>query len=141
MIDHELAAVARFEFDRRARKYPALVASGVKSAQDATVDFQAWAAIAAWLERGQLPTLDDGGIDRKTWIGWAECEAAAAEAVAATAKAINDPETAPEKRPRLHQRLAALDTIHRQLGQHRRAVDWLNREFRALRAPHQDKAA
>jgi hypothetical protein len=52
-----LAAAARFEADRRAKRYPDLILNGLKDADEATTDWQAWLAIADWLETGRSQLL------------------------------------------------------------------------------------
>lgn len=54
---HALAAAARFEADRRAKRYPQQILNGLKDADEATCDWQAWLAIADWLETGRSPLL------------------------------------------------------------------------------------
>jgi hypothetical protein len=132
MTATDLASAARSEADRRARKYPALVASEKLSADEATIDYQAWHAIAVWLETGQFRTIDQGGANGATIVGWPEAEAAADRALAdVTRKALAATDDA--KRDRLNTRGAALRVIAGKVRLHRQLVESINAEFAARR--------
>lgn len=64
LFGEALAAAARLERDRRGESYPGRVAAGVIGEQDATLDYQAWCAIAQWLETGRTTIVGNpGGAD------------------------------------------------------------------------------
>src|SRR5690348_14175995 len=79
----ELAAAARFERDRRAERYPELIAEGV-DAEALCLDYQCWVAIAEWIETdrffsfvgGAEPERDDAPI-----VHWPTLEEAAKKAL------------------------------------------------------------
>jgi hypothetical protein len=128
----DLVAAARFERDLRADKYPALVASRRLGADEALVDFQAWAAIAHWLEHDAWPAWTGaGGVDERTVVDWALAEDCAAKALAKvldTAAAA-----AADKADALNARASHLTAIHRRVQLRRQSIDSLNRQLRAQR--------
>lgn len=80
-----LIDAAAYERDRRAAKYPPAVADGKLDAEAATIDYQAWCAIAEWLERGSCRLINGWGGTADapdTLISWQLLEDCAAKAVA-----------------------------------------------------------
>jgi hypothetical protein len=135
MTDPDLVAAARFEIESRERHYPALIQSQKMTAEAATVDFQAWHCIAQLLETGTFTSIDAGGADGTTRVGWQECVKAADQACASTAQAIAAAKGDDAKVKRLTARLDALRAIARRVGRMARLVAGINEEFRARRKP------
>lgn len=132
-----LIDAARFERDSRAERYPALVEGGRLDADEATVSYQCWCAIAGWFETGRFESIA-GGLDGKTIVDWAACEAAAERALVqirakAEKLAEGDPAFADT-----HRRRGALVCIHRAVQLRRQTIDRLNRELRerAIQSRH-----
>jgi hypothetical protein len=151
MTDGALAAAARFEADSRERNYPGMIANGDITADEATEDYQAWAAIAAWLETGRFTS---GNIeaaagakanlcDIRVVVDWLLCEQAADRAVVSTNQAqttaAESDDTA--KADRLGVRLDGLRAIARKVSRMRADVEALNRAFRTERQQQQRAAA
>lgn len=143
MTDAELVAAARFEVDQRERHYPGMVASKKLTADEATVDFQAWHCILGFLESGQFYSIDAGGVDGRTIVDWALAEAAANRAVTVTrdalAKAVGEEDEA--KAQRLEARLEGLRLIARKVSRQHALIASINAEFRARRQSQAQAAA
>lgn len=137
----DLAQAARLERDSRERNYPKSVASGTLTADEATIDFQAWHCIVHFLETGDFRSIDAGGIDERTVVGWAKAQAAADKAVASTAQALAAAQGDDAKVQRLTARLAQLRAIARAVTSQRGLIEAINRSFRDQRQQQQDKAA
>jgi hypothetical protein len=157
-IDPALAAAAREEVALRERKYPALVASGKLSDDEATIDYQAWHVIARLMETGQYRSIYAGGIDGQTEVGWLLAEQAAERTVTVVERALDearaaqvgsdgaatevrDPVSTDTKVAKLDQRLAQLRAILRIVARQRAQVEAINREFRRRREQERGKAA
>lgn len=126
----DLVAAARFELESRERNYPALVASGKLTADEATIDFQAWHCIAGFIATGRFQACDAGAVDGLTVVGWALAEAAADRAVANTAQAQAGAKGDDAKLQRLAGRLEALQLIAARVRRQHALVDSINRRFR-----------
>lgn len=135
MTDADLADVARGEVASREKHYPALVASAKMTPDEATVDFQAWHAIAGWLENDRFESIGAGGIDGLTIVDWALAEAAADRAVAVTTDQLTRADQGGDgrKAAALGGRLAALRAIARRVGAMRASIDSMNRTARERR--------
>ncbi len=121
---------ARFERDRRAQSYPRIVAEGKLAAEAATVDYQAWCAIAEWLACGTARMIGGwGGLADPpvAVISWALLEECAQKAVTSIdrklAKAV-----APDAA--LELRRFGLDGIHAILVCQRELVERTERDAR-----------
>jgi hypothetical protein len=137
-----LAQAARRELESREKNYPKSVASGKLTADEATIDFQAWHCICAWLETGQFRAIDAGGVDGLTVVGWALAEAAADKAVITTGDALKVAEAEGDeaKAQRLTQRGAALRLIARKVARQHALIASINLALRE-RQRQQAKAA
>lgn len=132
-----LIDAAKFERDSRAERYPALVKDGRLDADEATISYQCWCAIAGWFETGRFESIA-GGVDGKTIVDWVRCEAATERALVqirakAEKLAEGDPAFADT-----HRRRGALVCIHRAVQLRRATIDQINRE---LREPAKEIAA
>ena len=143
-----LAEAARAERDRRAERYPQRSADGKISADDATIDYQCWVAIAEWLESGRFMGFYGGASPEESdapWIGWPQLDQAAAKALTSIDAKIErlaaDPDQ--ERVAALNLRRANLTAIHRKVQLRRQMVDSINHELRERRAASvgQDGAA
>jgi hypothetical protein len=132
MTDPDLVAAARFELQRREASYPALVASGKLSADEATIDFQAWHCILGWLESGRFECVNAGGIDGQTIVDWALAEDAAERAL--TKITASAEKATADKAPALWARRAALHAIAGKVRLRRQTIEVLNRQFRERKA-------
>lgn len=143
MADGTLAAFARFELESRQRNYPRSVANGKLPADQATIDFQAWHVITVWLETGRFVSIDAGGVDHRTIIGWAACERAANQALKTTGEAQASALEAGDKAKadRLEARLGGLRLIAAAVAAGRRQIDLLNQALRARRDQPKEIAA
>lgn len=143
MIDPALYEVARAEVAAREKHYPAAVASAKMTADEATLDFQAWTLIAGWLATGRFESIAAGGIDGQTIVDWALAEAAAERAVAVTTDRLAEAqaEAKDDRADRLTLRIAQLRAIARMVTRQRAQVDAINRKFREQRQQQGRKAA
>lgn len=108
---------ARFERDRRADRYPRLVAQRKLTEEAATLDYQAWVCIAQWMEAGKCALIGGwGGASDPpaTVLSWALLESSAAKALEGIeAKLQRDGAAAPaDKLAQLQQRRDAVFCIH-----------------------------
>jgi hypothetical protein len=154
MIDNAmLAAAACHERDHRAASYPARIAEGKSDPETASIDYQAWVAIAEWLETGNFRSFAGGAEPDRTdapIVSWPALETAAKSALDAAGRKIDrieaDPDqqrVAPAKRltaeqyfeklTDLYVRRGRLICIHRKVQLRRQMVDSINREFRDRR--------
>lgn len=136
-----LAAAARREVASRAKHYPALVAAGKLTADDATIDYQAWHCILGFVESGQFHSIDGGGIDGRTLVGWPRAQAAADRAVAEVARAQADAAGNDAKAERLAARLAQLKLIADMVRRRHALIDSINRRLRADRLANGERRA
>lgn len=119
----ELAPAAALERDERARLYPERIRAGQIERGDAEADFQAWAAIAAWLA---------GEAEADPEITFAAMELAASRALQTAAEAVDS--SPAEKRAARTARRDKLSEILELVRGHR---DWLadiNAELRGRSA-------
>lgn len=128
MIDPVLAEAARYEAKVRQDGSPKRVLSGLLNANAATIDFQAWSAIAGLFETGQFEAVQAGGVREDTVISWPECQAAAERAVASLTKLLA--EASPDKRPALERRRHLVSSIARKVALRRATIEDLNRQLR-----------
>lgn len=124
-----LAGAARFEADRRRRSFPRLIRGG-ESAEALTLNYQAWCALAEWLETGSCRFLNTwGGVadPPRTAIDWPLLEEAAAKEL----KAIEERLLSSPADEDLLRRRDAVASIHLRVSSHRHAVDETTRILRA----------
>lgn len=133
----DLVAAAQFEIEQRERRYPQLVARG---RTELLADFQAWCVILKWLATGVFESLDCGGADGNTRIGWPECQAAA-EAAVRTRTAWADGEPDQAQREARQQHRSAIAEIAVRVARRRETIDELNAHFAAQRTKGGRKAA
>jgi len=120
-----MLAAARSERDYRQANYPRRIADGRSAAEEATADYQAWVAIAEWLETGRFTSFD-GGTDFGTRIDWPFLEAAAEKALTAIDARL---EQSPSAERQL--RRDRLFIIHRAIARQRALIDGINQQLRA----------
>jgi hypothetical protein len=122
-------ATACLERDRRFASYPRLVLKGSLAADEATLDYQCWYAIAAWLESDRFTSIE-GGVDGRTVVDWLMCETAAEKALAKVSelaeRKAGDPTADPAAVAELNQRRANLVCIHRALQLRRQTIEAVN---------------
>jgi hypothetical protein len=164
MTEPTLLTAARFERDRRAERYPRRIHDGAISADEASLDYQCWVAIAEWLESGRFQSIAGGANPddpAAPIIGWPQLEAAAAAALGRiNAKldvldergsvgeggprskerptvGVDGPATriAPETLGALRERRSCLFAIHRKVSLRRETIDILNAELRRPPSP------
>jgi hypothetical protein len=131
VIDPDLFAAAAHEVSARDRHYPASVASGKLTGDEATVDFQAWHVILTLLQTGHFESIAAGGIDGQTVIGWAQAQDAADLAVKRTAQALAAAEGGSDKAQLLDVRLQQLRAIAALVARRRALFESLNTQLRA----------
>jgi hypothetical protein len=120
---------AWFEARQRERAYPKLVLSSKLSAEEATLDFHAWVAIAQWVEHGRSSAIGNwGGVadPPSRAIDWDLLEASAAKAL----KAVDDLIAEKGEDAARMQRRASLVVIHQAVAFQR---EWLSETNRQLR--------
>lgn len=139
MSDPELIEAARAERDRRAETFPGKVAMG-GDAEALSIEYQAWAAIAEWLETDTFASFAGGAEPERPdapWIGWPDLEAAALAALSSRTAKLDALEGAPNITPEtlgaLRQRRSCLNVIHRRLALHRQSIDAINADLRQQR--------
>lgn len=126
-----LAGIARFEADRRRKSFPKMIRNG-GDAEAMTLNYQAWWAIADFLETGSCAFLNAwGGVADPpvTVIDWPLLEAAAAKELAEVEAALpgsHDPDV-PRRRD-------ALVLIHLTVSRRRAWIEETNRLLREQRA-------
>jgi hypothetical protein len=139
-----LAGHARFEAERRRKSFPKKIRAGA-DAEALTLNYQAWCAIADWLETGRCTYLNSwGGVadPPRTVIGWPLLEAAAAkelERVEHKMREARDDEAS--DREDLLRRRDALFAIHLVVSRRRADLEELNRLAREQSAERIREAA
>lgn len=142
MRDAELVKAAAFEVEVRERVYPKLVANGKLTADEATIDFQAWTLILDFVDTGQLRSIDTGGVNGRTVVDWVLCEAAAQRALDALTADAEAAELAGEaKAARLWERRANVNLILGMVSRRRASVEHINRRIAADRLANGRAAA
>jgi hypothetical protein len=139
-----MIAAAKFERDRRAERFPALVAAGKLGEDEATVEYQCWCVIADWIEGGTFTPIYDGGADERTAVDWALAEDVSAKALAKITAKLAKQEAENPAHPELaegHRRRANLVCIHRAVQLRRQSIESINRQFRQRRERAQQELA
>lgn len=124
---------ARYERDRRAAKFPAKVAAGEIDGDFANADYQAWCAIAEWLEQGKAGWSTSPIV---MMIGWAAMEEAAEKQLANIEERIAAGGMDPAKASQQRERRDAIWCIHNLMVKQRELVEPTTRKNTAwARAP------
>lgn len=136
---------ACYERDRRANSYPRLVAAGELDEEKATIDYQAWVAIADWMAEGRCWLIGGwGGVADPpvTVLTWALLEQSAEDQLAsieARIEALAGEEGADQaKLARLRERRDAIWCIHNLMVKQREAVEPTARAETAWARPPAD---
>lgn len=155
-MDDSLLAGAQFERDRRADRYPAIIAADPSRADELIVDYQCWVAIAEWLESDKFMGFHGGAAPdspASPWISWPQLETAAQKALTSIGDKIgrfeSDPDQAAvdppnrltaaqylERLTELYVRRARLTCIHRKVQLHHQMIASINAELRARSINH-----
>lgn len=137
-----LVRVARAELQRRLDTFPARIAKHPDQAEPRVVNFQAWTAIADWLEHGHTRHVHYyGGAGDSTWIDWRTLDEAAAKELKALEKKLEQATGSPgeqdeagqasEARAELQRRRDCIFCIATAVHNRRAFFDRLNGELRA----------
>lgn len=149
-----LVAAAEFERDRRAARYPRLVARRELDAEAANLDYQAWHCIVEWMRAGRCCLIGGwGGIAEPPVhvISWALLEQAAEKAVATIEDKLGKeiafaegrpgagfpagrPPLSPDALAVLRDRRESIWTIHQILVRQRESMDRLSVQTEEARA-------
>jgi hypothetical protein len=144
-VNPALAEAAQHEIDLRARQYPLLVANSKLSADEATIDFQAWHVIRDYLGTGAYKPVDAGGVDGLTVVDWLLAEAAGDRAVATADAALGqaraDPQQDDAKIARRSARVEQTKAIAGIVRRQRAAIESLNRQLQQRAAAGKAKEA
>lgn len=131
----QLVEAAQRERDRRERRFPAMIRAGEITAEQASITYQCWVAIAEWLETDRFQSFAGGAEPERPdapIIRWSELEAAAGDALAKLDAGMA--ELPPAKiTADHHAHRARVACIHRLVKLRRESIDAINAGFAASR--------
>jgi hypothetical protein len=134
-------SAAQYERDRREQRYPKLIAAAKLELETATLDYQAWCAIAEWMETGRCALIGGWGGEADppvTVISWALLEECAAKALASIEAKVErdtvDPTVQLDDLAKTRERCESVWCIHNAMVKQRESVVSLNRQTDQVKA-------